>query len=82
MKFGRKIFFTRGLYKGSGILVGHYRDLPDGFRKMTRKANWQLHIGLESYGCRGKLVWTPTISDPDVTFRFLFGLFSEVANDS
>ena len=31
MKFGRQIFFTRGLYKGPGTFVGPSRDLPDIF---------------------------------------------------
>ena len=31
MKFGRKIFFTGGLYNSPGTFVGLIRDLPDSF---------------------------------------------------
>ena len=31
MKFGRKLFFTRGLYNSPGTFVGHSRDLAKHF---------------------------------------------------
>ena len=35
VKFGRKIFFTRGLYNNRGACVRSSRDLPDSFYEIS-----------------------------------------------
>ena len=42
MKFGRKIFFTRGLYNSPRTLVEPSRDLPDSFYKILVIIFWLL----------------------------------------